>query len=120
MTAESFSHAPHTGDYTRDTGSQTADTSPQPSRGNGDSPPPSTGRHDGAAGGSLTRITANFTPRAMAALEKVAAETGDSKTDILNRSVMVYEVFLELMQRSEGTLRVVYPDGSQERLRFLG
>jgi hypothetical protein len=56
----------------------------------------------------------------MAALEKVAAETGDSKTDILNRSVMVYEVFLELMQRSEGTLRVVYPDGSQERLRFLG
>jgi hypothetical protein len=56
----------------------------------------------------------------MAALEKVAADTGDSKTDILNRSVMVYEVVLDIMERSEGTLQVLYPDGSKERLRFLG
>jgi hypothetical protein len=28
---------------------------------------------EGGAGGSLTRVTANFTPRAMAALEKVAS-----------------------------------------------
>jgi hypothetical protein len=33
---------------------------------------------------------------------------------------MVYEVFLELVERSGGALRVVYPDGSEERLRFLG
>jgi hypothetical protein len=65
-------------------------------------------------------VTANFTPRAMTALERIAAETGDSKTDILNRSVMVYEVFLELMERSGGTLRVSYPDGSEEQLRFVG
>lgn len=93
---------------------------PQPSPREEDPPTPSTGPYEGAAGGSLTRVTANFTPRAMAALEKVAAETGDSKTDILNRSVMVYEVFLDLMEQSEGTLQVVYPDGSKERLRFLG
>jgi len=85
-----------------------------------DQAPPPTGRHEGGTGGSLTRVTANFTPRAMAALEKVATETGDSKTDILNRSVMVYEVVMELMERSGGTLRVVYPDGSEERLRFVG
>lgn len=65
-------------------------------------------------------MTANFTPRAIAALEKVAAETGDSKTDVLNRAVMVYKTFLEIMERGNGTLQVVYPDGSKESLRFVG
>lgn len=98
-----------------------ADTDPQRSnRGPDQPPPPPPGRQEGGTGGSLTRVTANFTPRATAALERIAAETGDSKTDILNRSVMVYEAFLELMERSGGTLRVIFPDGSEERLRFIG
>src|SRR5262245_55713810 len=71
-------------------------------------------------GGSLTRVTANFTPRAMAALERVTAKTGDSKTDAINRSMMIYETFLELMERGEGVVRVKYPDGSEETLRFVG
>jgi hypothetical protein len=83
-------------------------------------PPTPPGQHDAGTGGSLTRVTANFTPRAMASLEKIAADTGDSKTDILNRSVMVYEVFLELLERSGGTLDVTYPDGAKERWRLLG
>lgn len=78
------------------------------------------GHQENGTGGSLTRVTANFTPRAITSLEKIAADTGDSKTDILNRSVMVYEVFLELLERSGGTLLVTYPDGTEERLRFLG
>jgi hypothetical protein len=88
-------------------------------RGRGGSAKPS-GQHDGSGGGSLTRVTANFTPRAMAALERVAAQTGDSKTDVLNRAVTVYEVFLELMERSDGTLHLRYPDGAEERLRLVG
>ena len=75
---------------------------------------------ESGSGGSLTRVTANFTPRAMAALDEVAASTGDSKTDVLNRSVMVYQVFLELLERSGGTLRVKFPDDSEEHLRFVG
>ena len=75
---------------------------------------------DTGSGGSLTRVTANFTPRAMAALDDVAASTGDSKTDILNRSVMVYQVFLELVERGGGTLRVRFADGTEENLRFVG
>src|ERR671916_485891 len=67
------------------------------------------------AGASLTRVTANFTPRAVAALEFAAAKTGDSKTDVLNRSVMVYQVFLELIERSGGgAIRVSFPDGTEE------
>jgi hypothetical protein len=91
---------------------------PRSRRGRTDPPAP-TGTETGT-GGSLTRVTANFTPRAIAALEDVAARTGDSKTDILNRSVMVYQVFLELMERTDGALHVTFPDGTEERLRFLG
>ncbi|WP_117209941.1 hypothetical protein [Allorhizocola rhizosphaerae] len=69
---------------------------------------------------SLTRITANFTPRAAGALERIAEKTGDSKTDILNRSVMVYEVVLEWLERGDGKVHVVFPDGTEEVVRLMG
>ncbi len=86
-------------------------------RNNPPAPPDQQGAN---VGGSLTRVTANFTPKAMAALDNVTNKTGDSKTDILNRSVMIYEVFLEILERSGGTLRVQYPDGTLETFRFIG
>ncbi|MFV2017482.1 hypothetical protein [Micromonospora sp. LOL_023] len=70
--------------------------------------------------GTLTRVTANFTPRAIQALEKIAGETGDSKTDILNRSVLLYDAILDAVERGGGSLQVTYPDGTRERLRFIG
>jgi len=61
--------------------------------------------------GGLTRVTANFTPRAVKAMDRIAAKTGDSKTDILNKSVMMYEAFLELLERSDSeTLTVKLKD----------
>jgi len=74
----------------------------------------------GAGGGSLTRITANFTSRAAQSIERVADKTGDSKTDILNKAVMVYEVFVDALARNNGELRVVNPDGTQEVWRLMG
>ncbi|MEV6970643.1 hypothetical protein AB0M47_36635 [Hamadaea sp. NPDC051192] len=66
---------------------------------------------DKGAGGSLTRVTANFTPRAMKAIDRISTKTGDSKTDILNKSVMMYEAFLELLERSDSeTLTVKLKD----------
>jgi hypothetical protein len=102
---------------TMDQETDTASRRPRRSRGG---PPATPGQQDVSTGGSLTRVTANFTPRAMAALERVSDETGDSKTDVLNRAVLVYQTFLELMEQGNGTLHVVYPDGSRERLRFMG
>jgi hypothetical protein len=103
-----------------DTEGQEADKVAQRSRSSRSGPPVAPGQHEPSTGGSLTRVTANFTPRAMAALEKVAGDTGDSKTDVLNRAVMVYQTFLELMEQGNGTLQVLYPDGSRERIRFMG
>jgi hypothetical protein len=73
-----------------------------------------------AVTGGLTRITANFTPRAMQALERLSDKTGDSKTDILNRAVMVLEVVVEALDKGDGKVRVVNPDGTQEVWRLMG
>lgn len=73
-----------------------------------------------SAGGSLTRITANLTPRATRSLERITELTGDSKTDVLNRSVMLMEIFLDLLERGQGKVRVRYDDGTEEVLRLVG
>jgi hypothetical protein len=69
----------------------------------------------------LTRVTANFTPRAIASLDRIAEMTGDSRTDVLNRAVMAYETVLELIQEGDGrTLRVQLPNGEVRILQFIG
>jgi hypothetical protein len=104
-----------------ETDRQPVATNAEQSRGirSGSPPPSATTPAQPHSGGSLTRVTANFTPRAMAALEQIANRTGDSKTDILNTSVMVMDVLLEMLERSGGVLHVIYPGGTEEHLRFV-
>jgi hypothetical protein len=72
-------------------------------------------------GGSLTRVTANFTPRAVAALDRVSTKTGDSRTDVLNMAVMAYEAVLDLIEEGDGrNLTVKLPDGQVRVVRFIG
>lgn len=85
------------------------------------SPPPPVSTGSGHTGGSLTRVTANFTPRAMGSLERVSEKTGDSRTDILNMAVMAYETVLDLIEEGDGrTLRVQLPNGEVRILQFIG
>src|SRR5690349_2658768 len=65
-------------------------------------PPAPPAQHAMHTGGSLTRVTANFTPRAMASLERVSAKTGDSRTDVLNMAVMAFETVLDLIAEGDG------------------
>lgn len=89
-------------------------------RASGQSPTPPA-QHAAQSGGSLTRVTANFTPRAVAALERVSEKTGDSRTDVLNRAVMAYETVLDLIEEGDGrTLRVQMPNGEVRVLQFIG
>jgi hypothetical protein len=39
---------------------------------------------------TLTRLTVNLTPRSAAALDLAVGDTGDSKTDTINRALQVY------------------------------
>ncbi len=89
-------------------------------RSSGQPPAPPT-QGTAHTGGSLTRVTANFTPRAIASLDRIAEKTGDSRTDVLNRAVMAYETVLELIQEGDGrTLRVQLPNGEVRILQFIG
>ena len=66
-------------------------------------------------------MTANFTPRAIASLDRVTDTTGDSRTDVLNKAVMAYETILELIDEGgRRTLRVQMPNGEIRILQFIG
>jgi hypothetical protein len=71
------------------------------------------------AGGSLTRVTVNLTPRSVTALERTSRTTGDSKTDTINRALQVYALIQEMAERNNGSLRIVHEDGSTERIHLL-
>ena len=71
------------------------------------------------AGGSLTRVPVNLTPRSVTALERTSRVTGDSKTDTINRALQVYSLIQEMAERNNGSLRIVHEDGSTERIHLL-
>jgi hypothetical protein len=70
-------------------------------------------------GGGLVRVTVNLTPAAAQAMERLCAETGYSKTDVINRALQVYEVWQEVAQRNGGTVSIRHQDGETERIRLL-
>lgn len=70
------------------------------------------------SGSDLVRATVNLTPRAVDALEVACTRTGDSKTDTINRALAVYNVVLDLIERSGGALTVVV-DGRAEQVHLL-
>jgi hypothetical protein len=80
--------------------------------------PPTADPPDGGGSGSpLTRVTVNLTPRSVGSLENAVKRTGDSRTDTINRALQVYDLVLELLERSDGrSLRVKHPDGETERI----
>jgi hypothetical protein len=67
----------------------------------------------------LTKVSANFVPRAVQALELASALTGDSRTDVLNRAVQMYAYLAKMME--EGNLVFVEnpTTHAKERIVFL-
>lgn len=66
----------------------------------------------------LIRVTINLTGTATAALGRLVDMTGDSKTDVINRALRVYEWYAEAAGGT-GRLRYVRTDGEQETVVFL-
>ncbi|MEV4625566.1 hypothetical protein AB0J90_04670 [Micromonospora sp. NPDC049523] len=67
----------------------------------------------------LVKATVNLTPRAVDALGSACGRTRDTKTDTINRALVVYDLVLELMERDGGYLTLRNPDGSTERVHLL-
>jgi len=67
----------------------------------------------------LTKVSANFVNRSIAALEIASEITGDNQTDVLNRSVQVYAYIMKLID--DGKLIFVEDPatGAKERIVLL-
>lgn len=71
------------------------------------------------APGGLTRVTINLTQNASDAVDWLASETGDTKTDTINRALMIYR-FIEETTRKGGALYVREPGQTElERLKLF-
>jgi hypothetical protein len=57
--------------------------------------------------GPITKISANFTDRAVEALKAAAEQEGDTQTDTLNRAVQAYARIIQLHDKGEGAGRFV-------------
>ncbi|WP_329105951.1 hypothetical protein OG792_34085 [Micromonospora sp. NBC_01699] len=68
---------------------------------------------------ALTKVTVNLIPRAQDALEAACARTSDTKTDTINRALVAHNLVLELVEHGGGSLTVLLPDGSTERVHLL-
>jgi hypothetical protein len=71
-----------------------------------------------SAGAGLTRVTVNLVPKAAVALKESAALEGISRTDVVNRAVQLYAMFVaETTLGSKVLLRA--PDASMREVTFL-
>jgi hypothetical protein len=84
--------------------------------------PPEGGGGGGGGGGqssNLFRVTVNLTSRAHGDLQKISANTGLGKTDVINRALQVYALVEELLDKGGGSLLIRHPDGEHERIYIL-
>jgi uncharacterized protein (DUF1778 family) len=66
--------------------------------------------------GPLERVTVNLTARAARALNQAAQITGDSRTDTINRALVIY-AYLEQISESKGAIYV--RESPDEELQLL-
>jgi hypothetical protein len=92
----------------------TGGSAPVPSRESGEK-----GDLAGESARGLVRITVNLTPRAVDALDSACSKTKDTKTDSINRALVVYNVVLELIERGGGHLTFQTKDGRTEIVHLL-
>jgi hypothetical protein len=69
--------------------------------------------------GGLVRVTVNLTPKSANSLEHISRTTGLSKTDVINRSLQVYQVVEELLDKGKGSILIKHPSGELERVYIL-
>jgi len=94
-------------------GSRRRQSAPQ---GDGQSPDPDP---PGGGGGGLVRVTVNLTPKSFEALRRSCDMTGDTKTDTINRALLVYELIQQLSEQGGGSLTMVNGKGEKERIHIL-
>jgi len=73
------------------------------------------GQPPGAGG---ERVTVNLSAKAAEALHEVATNNGDTKTDTINRALLIY-AYLERVVRDGGKIYVREQGGDLEGIKFV-
>ncbi|MFK3984877.1 hypothetical protein ACI2K4_31465 [Micromonospora sp. NPDC050397] len=68
---------------------------------------------------SMLKVTTNLTPQAVDVLGASMACTRDTKTDIINRALPVYNIVFDLFDPGGGSIALLKPDGSVDRLYLV-
>lgn len=69
--------------------------------------------------GSLERLSVNLVPRAAHALDETVAQTGDSKTDTINRAIQLYAFIERIIQNGGAVFVRDEPNGDLARLHLF-
>ncbi|MFD0685389.1 hypothetical protein [Actinomadura fibrosa] len=69
--------------------------------------------------GAKERVTVNLTGRGAAALSDLVRRTGDSKTDVINRALSVYELVERITDEGGAVFVREHGSAELERVRFL-
>lgn len=88
-------------------------------RGTLDADTPASPPKRGGGNGPLERVTVNLTARASRALQQTADLTGDTKTDSINRSILIYAYLEEVLSRGGAIYVRESADGELERLKLF-
>ena len=92
------------------------DTSTLEGRGHGPTGSVSSSR---SSNQSLERLGVNLTPRSVRALEESIEISGDSKTDVVNRALQVYDFLMKTVS-ADGAVYIRSTEGAElERVRFF-
>lgn len=68
----------------------------------------------------LTRLTVNLTPKAVRAMEEAAARDEDSKTDVVNRSLQLYNLICRFASLDKsGVVTMLDKEGKEIRIAVL-
>jgi len=67
----------------------------------------------------LTKVSANFVPRAVAALDLASEITGDTRTDVLNRAIQVYAYLAKVLEDGNRIFVENPTTGAKDRVVFL-
>lgn len=69
----------------------------------------------------LVKLTVNLTPKAFSAMEEAAARDGNSKTDVVNRALQLYNLVgrLAVVDNATGVVQILDRDGHPIRIVVL-
>lgn len=67
----------------------------------------------------LHKVTVNLTERSWGALERAATVTQDTKTDVINRALLVYALIHDLGEQDGGQLFIRNTNGTEVQIHVI-